>query len=100
MRLAAPARVKASWNGHVVAESDQTVEVDGYHYFPASSVRPGLLSKTATKSQCGYKGTATYYTLTAGGKSNEDCAWSYDEPLEGAARIAGMVAFWGGVKVE
>ena len=92
--------MKASWNGHVIAESYQTVEVDGYHYFPASSVRPGLLEKTKTTSRCGYKGTARYYTLTAGGKTNEDCAWSYDEPLEGAGRIAGMIAFWGGVKIK
>lgn len=92
--------MKASWNGHTVAESDKTVQVDGYHYFPAESVRPGMLSETQTKSQCGYKGTATYYTLTAGGKTNEDCAWSYREPKEGARQIAGMIAFWSGVQVS
>lgn len=104
MRLILPlpegGRVKASWNGRVVAQSDRTVEVDGYCYFPADSVLPGALAETKTRSQCGYKGTATYYTLTVDGRSNEDCAWSYREPKEGARQIAGMIAFWSGVQVS
>lgn len=92
--------MKASWNGRVVAESDRTVEVDEYCYFPADSVIPGALAETPTRSQCGYKGTATYYTLTVDGRSNEDCAWSYRQPKEGARQIAGMIAFWGGVQVS
>ena len=78
---------KASWNGVIVAESDETVVVDGNHYFPPDSVRPEFFKESATTSVCGWKGTARYHTLEADGKRNEDAAWYYPDPKPDAAQI-------------
>jgi uncharacterized protein (DUF427 family) len=91
--------VKAIWNGETIAESDDTVVVEGNHYFPLDSVRPGVLTPSSTTSVCPWKGTAAYYSVQAGGDENRDAAWYYAEPKPAAAEIAGRVAFWKGVKV-
>lgn len=91
--------VKAIWNGETIAESDDTVVVEGNHYFPLDSVRPGVLAPSSTTSVCPWKGTAEYYSVKAGGDENRDAAWYYAEPKAAAAEIAGRVAFWKGVKV-
>ena len=91
--------VKAIWNGETIAESDDTVVVEGNHYFPLDSVRPGVLTPSATTSVCPWKGTAEYYSVQAGGDVNRDAAWYYAEPKPAAEEIAGRVAFWKGVKV-
>jgi len=91
--------VKALWNGETIAESDDTVVVEGNHYFPLDSVRPGVLTPSSTTSVCPWKGTAEYYSVQAGGDENRDAAWYYAEPKPAAAEIAGRVAFWKGVKV-
>lgn len=91
--------VKAIWNGETIAESDDTVVVEGNHYFPLDSVRPGALTPSSTTSVCPWKGTAEYYSVQAGGEENRDAAWYYAEPKPAAAEIAGRVAFWKGVKV-
>ena len=91
--------VKAIWNGETIAESDDTVVVEGNHYFPLDSVRPGVLTPSSTTSVCPWKGTAEYYGVQAGGQENRDAAWYYAEPKPAAAEIAGRVAFWKGVKV-
>ncbi len=91
--------VKAVWNGVTIADSDDTVVVENNHYFPLASIDPALLEASATTSVCGWKGTANYYTLRAGGAENRDAAWYYPEPKSAAANIAGRVAFWKGVKV-
>lgn len=91
--------VKAIWNGETIAESDDTVVVEGNHYFPLESVRPGVLTPSSTTSVCPWKGTAEYYSVQAGGDENRDAAWYYAEPKPAAAEIAGRVAFWKGVKV-
>ena len=91
--------VKAVWNGVTIADSDNTVVVENNHYFPIEAVAPGLLKPSATTTVCGWKGTANYYTLAAGGAENKDAAWYYAEPKEKAANIKGRVAFWKGVKV-
>ena len=91
--------VKAVWNGVTIAESDDTVVVENNHYFPLSSIDPALLKPSATTSVCPWKGTANYYTLSAGGSENPDAAWYYAEPKDAAANIKGRVAFWKGVKV-
>lgn len=91
--------VKAIWNGETIAESDDTVVVEGNHYFPLDSVRPGVLTPSSTTSVCPWKGTAEYYSVRAGGDENRDAAWYYAEPKPAAAEIAGRVAFWKGVKV-
>ena len=91
--------VKAIWNGETIAESDDTVVVEGNHYFRLDSVRPGVLTPSSTTSVCPWKGTAEYYSVQAGGDENRDAAWYYAEPKPAAAEIAGRVAFWKGVKV-
>ena len=82
-----------------IADSDDTVVVDNNHYFPLSSIDPALLKPSATTSVCGWKGTANYHTLVAGGAENKDAAWYYAEPKAAAANIKGRIAFWKGVKV-
>ena len=89
----------ATWNGAVIAQSDDTVVVEGNHYFPRDSVDPAMLKDSATTSICPWKGTAHYYTLAVGGAENRDAAWYYPEPKEKAAAIKGRVAFWRGVTV-
>jgi uncharacterized protein (DUF427 family) len=90
---------QASWNGTVIADSADTVIVEGNHYFPVDSVTAGVLSETATHSVCPWKGTASYYSVTVDGKTNADAAWFYPQPKEAAKEITGRVAFWKGVTV-
>ncbi|HLS77289.1 MAG TPA: DUF427 domain-containing protein [Nocardia sp.] len=91
--------VRAEWNGVVLAESDDTVVVEGNHYFPASAVRSEYLTPTDTHTVCPWKGTASYYTVRVNGSENPDAAWYYPEPKEAAAQIENHVAFWRGVDV-
>ncbi len=91
--------MKALWNGAVIAESDDTVVVEGNHYFPRASVHAEYLRPSETTSFCAWKGTANYFTLSVSGKANADAAWYYAEPKEAAKRIRGRVAFWKGVDV-
>ncbi|GBF05149.1 hypothetical protein DAERI_030315 [Deinococcus aerius] len=91
--------MKAIWNGQVIAESDDTVVVEGNHYFPRQSVRSEYLQASPTHTVCPWKGTASYYTLRVDGQENADAAWFYPEPKEAARQIAGRVAFWRGVQV-
>lgn len=92
--------MKATWNGHVVAESDQTQLVEGNHYFPAASVNQEYLRLSDTTSFCGWKGDCSYYTLEVDGKQNPDAAWYYAEPYERASHIKNHVAFWKGVTIS
>jgi uncharacterized protein (DUF427 family) len=91
--------MKAIWNDTVIAESDDTVVVEGNHYFPLSAVKDDYLTTSSKTTACGWKGTANYYTLNVDGKENADAAWYYAEPKEAASEIAGRVAFWRGVQV-
>jgi uncharacterized protein (DUF427 family) len=91
---------KATWNGAVLAESDQTVVVEDNHYFPPESIRKDHFKPSPTHTQCGWKGTASYYNIEVGGQVNKDAAWYYPDPLPAAAQIKGRVAFWKGVTVE
>lgn len=91
--------MKAIWNGKTIAQSDDTVVVEGNHYFPLEAVKPEYLEKSGTTTVCGWKGTANYYSLTIDGKANPDAVWYYAEPKEAAAQIKGRVAFWRGVEV-
>ncbi len=91
--------MKAIWNGTVIAESDDTVLVEGNHYFPAESVKKEHLLPSNTKTSCAWKGQASYHTLFVNGDANPDAAWFYPEPREAAAHIKGRVAFWKGVQV-
>jgi uncharacterized protein (DUF427 family) len=89
----------ARWNGEVIADSDDTKEVEGNQYFPPESVRQEFLEPTDTTSTCPWKGTASYYTLRVNGDENPDAAWYYPSPKNAAAEIKDHVAFWNGVEV-
>jgi len=91
--------VKAVWNGHVIAESDDIVTVEGNHYFPADSLDQSLIQPSSHTSVCGWKGTARYHSLDVDGKRNENAVWFYPEPKDAAANIRDRVAFWKGVSV-
>jgi uncharacterized protein (DUF427 family) len=91
---------RAMWNGQVIAESDQTVVVDGNHYFPADAIKREFFEESGTRTNCPWKGDASYYTLTVNGERNIDAAWFYPAPKEAAANIRDHVAFWKGVEVE
>jgi uncharacterized protein (DUF427 family) len=91
--------MKAIWNGTVLAESNDTEVVEGNHYFPASSIKREYFKPSATHSFCPWKGTASYYTIDAGGAENADAAWYYPDPKDAAKQIKDRVAFWKGVKV-
>lgn len=91
---------KAIWNGAVLAESDRTVVVEGNHYFPPNTIHKEYFRTSLTRTVCGWKGTANYYTIEVDGEQNPDAAWYYPEPNEAAKDIAGHVAFWKGVTVE
>jgi uncharacterized protein (DUF427 family) len=91
---------RATWNGTLLVESDETVVVEGNHYFPVEAVADGVLQPSDTHTVCPWKGTASYYDVVVDGQVNEDAAWYYPEPKEAAAEIAGRVAFWKGVSVE
>lgn len=92
--------MKAIWNGQIIAQSKDTLVIEGNHYFPLASVTEAYLQPSNTHTICPWKGTASYYTLVVDGEENKDAAWYYPEPSEMAKGIKGRVAFWRGVKVE
>ena len=91
--------MRAIWNGAVLAESADTVVVEGNHYFPPGAVNREYLRASATHTTCPWKGVASYYDVVVGGQVNPDAAWYYPEPKEAAQHLAGRVAFWRGVRV-
>lgn len=91
--------MKAVWKDTVIAESDQTVQIEGNHYFPMESVNKEILKESETHTNCPWKGIASYYHIEVDGSVNEDAAWYYPDPSELAASIKGHVAFWKGVDV-
>lgn len=92
--------IKAVWNGVILAESDQTIIVEGNHYFPPGSIREKYIQKSETHTICGWKGVANYYNIQVDGETNMNAAWYYSSPKEAVSRIAGYVAFWKGVEVR
>ncbi len=91
--------MKATWNGVVLAESDQTVVVENNHYFPPESVHRAHLVPSSHHTTCPWKGEASYYTVEAAGQRNENAAWFYPAPKAAAKEIQDHVAFWKGVAV-
>lgn len=91
--------MRAIWNGKVIAESPDTVVVEGNHYFPLESVDPSVLQPSDTHTTCPWKGIASYYSIDVDGETNTDAAWFYPEPKSAASQIEGRVAFWRGVTV-
>ena len=91
---------KATWNGVVLAESDNTEVVEGNQYFPPDSVKREYFKETSTHTTCPWKGLASYYTIEVDGKENKDAAWYYPAPKDAAKQIKDHVAFWKGVEVQ
>ena len=91
--------MKATWNGTVIAESDDTVVVEGNHYFPASALKREYVTFSNHKSSCAWKGQASYYSLVVNGEMNTDAVWYYPDPKPEAEMVRDRVAFLKGVKV-
>ena len=91
---------RATWNGVVLAESDQGVVIEGNYYFPPESVNMEFFRSSQTHTTCHWKGLASYYNLVVDGQTNKDAAWYYPAPSEAAKSIRDYIAFWRGVKVE
>jgi uncharacterized protein (DUF427 family) len=93
-------KVRAIWNGKMIAESDRTVVIEGNHYFPRDSVKREFLRESDTHTTCAWKGVASYYDVVVNGEVNKDAAWYYPEPRPLAEGIKDRIAFWKGVKVK
>lgn len=91
--------MKAIWNDTVIAESDDTVVVEGNHYFPPSAIKKQYFEASAKQTTCPWKGQASYYNVVVGGERNPDAAWYYPQPKDAAQQIQDHVAFWRGVTV-
>lgn len=92
--------VKATWNKLLVAQSDQTIVIEGNHYFPPQSVEKQYLAESDYRTTCPWKGEAHYYSLNADGQVSENAVWSYPQPKEKARQIAGYYAFGKDVSVQ
>lgn len=92
--------MRAIWQQTVIAESDDTVVVEGNHYFPASALRRDCFAPSDERSHCPWKGDAHYYDIVINGRRNAAAAWYYPAPMPAASDIAGRVAFWRGVVIE
>ncbi len=90
----------ATWNGVILAQSDNCETVEGNYYFPPDSLNKEYFKESDKKTTCFWKGEASYYTIEVEGQQNKDAAWYYPNPKEKAKNIQGYVAFWKGVKVE
>lgn len=92
--------MKATWNGKVIAESNETRVIEGNHYFPPESINKEYFTNSDTHTVCPWKGTASYYNVVVDGQENKDAAWYYPETKQLADAIKGYVAFWNGVEVS
>lgn len=92
--------MKAIWNNQLIAESNDTIVIEGNHYFPHESVEEEFLVKSDTHTTCPWKGEASYYNIKVGNELNKDAAWYYPQPKDAAKEIAGYIAFWRGVEVK
>ena len=91
--------MKAIWNNEVIAESGNTITIEGNHYFPPDSINKELLTESKTVTSCFWKGIASYYDIQVNGETNKDGAWYYPEPTDAAKQLKNYVAFWKGVEV-
>ena len=92
--------MKAIWNGRILAESEDTVVVEGNHYFPKESIAKAYFKPSKTHTHCPWKGDASYYNLLVDEKENPDAAWYYSDPKQAAVKIKDRVAFWKGVEIR
>jgi uncharacterized protein (DUF427 family) len=91
--------MKAIWNNTLIAESNETVKLEGNYYFPPDSVKTQFLRESNTHTLCSWKGKANYYDIVVDDSINRDAAWYYPEPKQEALNIKNHVAFWHGVEV-
>lgn len=91
--------MKAIWHDTVIAESDDTVVVEGNHYFPTDSIKKEYFKESDTHTTCSWKGVASYYDVVVDGEVNKDAAWYYPTPKDAASQVKDRVAFWRGVKI-
>jgi uncharacterized protein (DUF427 family) len=91
---------KATWNGTVLAESNETIEIEGNQYFPPESVKRQYLEDSTMHSTCPWKGEASYYHVVVNNEKNPDAAWYYPNPKDAAAQIRNYVAFWKGIQIS
>jgi len=92
--------VQAVWNGQVIAESDDTIMVEGNHYFPPQAVKDEFFQENTKNTTCPWKGVASYYDVVVDGDTNAGAAWYYPQPKDAAKEIKDYVAFWKGVQVK
>jgi uncharacterized protein (DUF427 family) len=92
--------MKAIWHDAVLAESNDTIVVEGNHYFPPETINKQYFKESDTHTTCGWKGLASYYTIEVDGQANRDAAWYYPEPKDAAKQIKNYIAFWRGVEVK
>lgn len=92
--------MQATWNGVVIADSDDTVLVEGNHYFPESALNRSYVTFSNHRSTCAWKGQAHYYSLLVNGELNANAVWYYPDPKPEAEAVKGRVAFWNGVQVR
>ncbi len=91
--------MKAVWNGKVIAESTDTIVIEGNHYFPNNSVNKDFLKVSDLHTVCPWKGDASYYDVVVDGNVNQNAAWYYPQPKDAAKEIKNRVAFWHGVEI-
>lgn len=92
--------IRAVWNGKTIAESEDTIYIEGNHYFPPNSINKEYISNSDTHTSCYRKGKASYFTINVDGQLNIDSAWTYPEPREDAHHIKNYIAFWKGIQIE
>ncbi len=92
--------MKAIWNETVIAESDETIQIEGNHYFPPNALKGAFVERSDTHTTCPWKGEASYYHVKVNGEVNLDAAWYYPDPKDAAKEIKNYVAFWKGIKVK
>lgn len=91
--------MKAIWNNQVIAESNETVVLEGNQYFPPEAIKKEYFNDSITHTTCPWKGLASYYDIKVDDKTNSDAAWYYPKPNDAAKEITGYVAFWKGVEI-
>lgn len=91
--------MKAIWNNTVIAESQETIRIDGNYYFPPDSINKEYFQKSDSTSRCFWKGKTNYLSVTVNGKTNQNCAWVYLKPWFLGKKITGYIAFWNDVQI-
>lgn len=91
---------RAVMNGTILAEADQTVVLEGNHYFPPESLNREYLRQSSSKTVCPWKGLASYHDVVVDGDVHRNAGWYYPRPSPLARRIRGHVAFDHRVSVE